>query len=151
MVISRHPQKRFNLREILEPCKPQLPESIGYADRWIKGMQCKAKILLLSHKKNTPSIMLDIPHTIPEQQDTFKLPTLSTFRNQVSVYPDRSQEQDLLPGSFCRSLVPRARVPAVQHPGAAWAHHSSCTWSQAAVSAVKSIGQVLYLEMNPFF
>lgn len=44
---------------------------------------------------------------------------LSRYRNQVSVYPDGSQEQDLPPGSFCGSLVPRARVPVVQQLHAA--------------------------------
>lgn len=95
--------------------------------------------------------MLAIPHTILKEHDTFKLPTLSRFRHQVSVYPDRSQEQDLLPGSFCRSFVPRARAPVVQHLRAARAHHGSRTRSQAAVSAIKSIGEALSLETNPYF
>lgn len=55
------------------------------------------------------------------------------------------------PGSFCRSLVPRARVPVVQHLQPARAHRASHSQTRAAISALKSIGQVLYLEMNPYF
>lgn len=92
--------------------------------------------------------MLATPHTILNEQDTFKLPTLSTFRNRVSVYPDVSQDQDLWRSSFCRRV--RARVPVVQHLRAAQANHSSCTWIQAALSAIKSIGQVISLEKDPY-
>lgn len=150
MVISRHPQKKFNLRESLEPCKPQLPESIGYADRWIKGMQCKAKILLLSHKK------IPRPLCWPSHVQSQSNKILSSCR----LFPHLgircqfirigARSRIYRPAASAEALS-RARVLVVQHPCAARAHHPSRTWSQAAVSAVKSVWQVLYLEMNPSF
>lgn len=95
--------------------------------------------------------MLAIPHTILKEHDTFKLPTLSRFRHQVSFYPDRSQEQDLLPGSFCRSFVPRARVPVVQHLRAARAHHGSRTRSQGCCLSHQVNTRGSFFRNEPLF
>lgn len=113
-MISQNPQKRrFNLRLCLETHSQSHSKVPSVQTDGEKRHGLKPRFPSF-HKKNALSVTVAVPLTVLEERDTFKLPTLSRFRNQVSVYPDASQEQDLPLGSTHRSC-PQNQGPLVQH------------------------------------